>query len=142
VIAPAPGLGNISRKFAVRSFGMGRYLRIAALLGAGLMAACTPQVTPQQISELKPGTTTYAQIIEAFGLPSYEMNTAGGSKFLLYNRPQYERSAGQMIPFVNLFATDYDPQVYDFFIVNREGVLQSFSIPGFARETGVESPAS
>ena len=38
---------------------MGGFLRLAAVLGIGLIAACTPKVTPDQISLVKPGQTTY-----------------------------------------------------------------------------------
>ncbi|MBI3517161.1 MAG: hypothetical protein HY060_24270 [Proteobacteria bacterium] len=121
---------------------MGGFLRVAALLGIGLVAACTPKVFPDQISAVKPGQTTYEQVVDTFGLPTSELMLAGGSKVLLYYHDQFDRSAGQMIPFANLFDTSYDRTIYDYFIFNREGVLQSFSIPQFARGAGVENPGT
>ena len=121
---------------------MGRLLRVAALLGAGLLAACAPQVKPEKIAEVKPGQTTYDQVVDVFGVPDYEMNLSGGSKVLLYHRDQFDRSPGQLVPFVNLFEANYDTAPYDYFIVGRDGVLQSFSIPHFAREAGVDNPGS
>jgi hypothetical protein len=119
---------------------MGRLLRVAALLGAGVLAACAPQVKPEQIAEVQPGRTTYDQVLNVFGLPDYEMNLSGGSRVLLYHRPEFDRSPGQMIPFANLFEANYDRTPYDFFIVGRDGVVQSFSIPHFAREAGIQNP--
>ena len=121
---------------------MGGFLRLVALLGIGVVAACTPKVFPDQISAVKPGQTTYDQIVDTFGLPTSEMMLAGGSKVILYQLDQFDRSAGQMIPFANLFDNSYDRTTYDYFIFNREGVLQSFSIPQFARGARVENPGT
>jgi len=119
---------------------MGRSLGMAALVGAGLLAACVPQVRPDQIAQVKPGQTTYDQVVGVFGVPDYEMNLSGGSKVLLYHRPQFEHAPGQMVPFANLFQANYDRTAYDYFIVGRDGVVQNFSIPHFAREAGVANP--
>jgi hypothetical protein len=71
------------------------------------------------------------------------MNLSGGSKILLYHNAEYDRtSAAQITPFINVFFNDYDQMPYDFFIVGKDGVLQSFSIAGFARQAGVPNPAS
>jgi hypothetical protein len=119
---------------------MGRVLRVAALLGAGLLAACAAQVKPEQIGEVKSGKTTYDEVVSTFGEPDGELSLSGGSKVLLYHHDQYDRSPGQMVPFVNLFDSSYDPTPYDYFIVGRDGVLQSFSIPHFARQAGLDNP--
>jgi hypothetical protein len=121
---------------------MGRILRLAGLLSAGLLAACVSSqtVTPQQVSSVKTGQTTYDQVVSGFGLPDYEVNLSGGSKILLYHRGEFERSATQVIPYVNLFESNYDQTPYDFFIVGRDGVVQSYSIPHFAQMAGVQPP--
>ncbi len=123
---------------------MGRLLRLAGLLGAGLLAACASSIamTPEKISSVRAGQTTYDQVVSAFGMPDYEMNLSGGSKVLLYHRAEFERSAGQVVPYVNLFESNYDQTPYDFFIVGRDGVLQSYSIPHFAQQAGVDNPGS
>ena len=75
---------------------MGGLMRLAALVGIGLIAACTPKVLPDQISAVKPGQTTYDQVVDTFGLPSSELAVSGGSKVLLYYHDQYDRSAGRL----------------------------------------------
>src|SRR5579872_4528728 len=115
---------------------MGRSLRMLALMGLGLLAACVV-VKPEQISAVKAGQTTYDQIVESFGAPTSEMNLSGGSKVLLYHNAEFDRSVPQSVPYVNLFNNDYDKMPYDFFIVGKDGVLQSFSIPGLSRQAGV-----
>ena len=121
---------------------MGRSLRMLALLGLGLLVACAAPMKPEQISAVKPGETTYDQIVASFGLPTSEMNLSGGSKVMLYHNAEFDRSTEQLGPFYNLYNDDYDNMPYDFFIVGRDGVLQSYSIPGFARQAGVANPGS
>lgn len=119
---------------------MGRTLRMLALMGLGLLAACAIPLKPEQVAAVKPGETTYDQIVASFGLPTSEMNLSGGSKVLLYHNVEFDRSVDQTVPYVNLFSNNYDQMPYDFFIVGKDGVLQSFSIPGFARQVGVANP--
>ncbi len=121
---------------------MGRFLSMIALLGVGLLGACTSAMHQADIATIKAGTSTYADVVKVFGLPDSEMNIAGGTKVALYHQGQYDRDPLQMIPFANLFATDYNPTPYDYFMFNREGVLQSFSIPHMSRKAGLEPPAS
>lgn len=116
-------------------------LRIAAGIGLALLAACDG-VTREQITQLKPNQTTYDQVIETFGPPTSELNLSGGSKVALYNQPEYDRDVTQVTPWVNLFFSDYSRKPYDFFVFNKDGVLESFSIPHFAREAGVDAPES
>ena len=118
-------------------------IHTVALLALGLLAACeAPKVTPDKISGITPGKTTYDQVVDSFGLPSSEVYLAGGSRVVLYNQDQFDRSASEMVPFANLFFNNYDRTVYDYFIFNREGVLQSFSVPQFSRMAGVANPGT
>jgi hypothetical protein len=122
---------------------MAGFARTAALLGFGLLAACSaPQVTPDKIAAVTPGQTTYDQVVDAFGLPSSELRLDGGARVVLYNRDEFDRSGEQMVPFYNVFQSKYDATVYDYFIFNREGVLQSFSVPQAARIAKVANPGS
>ena len=118
-------------------------IRTAALLGLVLLVACeAPRITPDKIGAITPGKTTYDQVVDNFGLPSAELAMAGGSRVVLYNQDQFDRSPSEMAPFANLFFNNYDTAVYDYFIFNREGVLQSFSVPQFSRMAGVANPGT
>ena len=121
---------------------MGGFLRGCALLGTLLLAGCYPPVLPQQISEVKPTVTTYDQVVATFGLPTAEANLSGGAKIAYYHLAEYDRGLFQLTPFLNLTEANYDTQPYDFFIFNREGVLESYSIPHFARAAGAPNPGS
>jgi hypothetical protein len=121
---------------------MGSLLRLGALLGALVLTACYPPVLPQKIAEVHPNETTYDQVVATFGLPSSEMSLSGGMKIVMYDVPEYERSLYQSLPYLNLFEASYDKAAFDYFIFNRENVLQSYSIPGFARLAGVPNPGS
>src|SRR5208282_5393254 len=94
----APGTARAPR----RSDGMAGFLRRGALLGALCLAACAPQVTPQQISEVKPMATTYDQVVAMFGIPSAETNLSGGSKVAIYDLPEFDRNPYQVVPYLNL----------------------------------------
>jgi hypothetical protein len=142
-LAQWPGNGRRQR----RSDRMGGLLRrgllgLGMLVGALMLTACYPPVLPQKISEVRPAETTYDQVVATFGLPSSEAMLTGGSKIVMYNVPEYDRGLFQSMPFLNLFKSQYDGSAYDYFIFNREGVLQSFSIPHFARLAGVDDPGS
>jgi hypothetical protein len=122
---------------------MAGFARVAALLGFGLLAACSaPQVTPDKIAAVTPGQTTYDQVVDMFGLPSSELRLDGGSRVSLYQHDEFDRSGEQLVPFYNLFQAKYDTIVYDYFIFNREGVLQSFSVPQAAAIAKVANPGS
>jgi hypothetical protein len=122
---------------------MGGLVRAAALLGLGLLGACSaPQVTPDKIAAVTPGQTTYEQVVDAFGLPSSELRLDGGVRVVLYQYDQFDRSSEEMVPFYNLFQAKYDWTIYDYFIFNRDGVLQSFSVPQAARAAKVANPGS
>jgi hypothetical protein len=136
----APGLGN--GRAGCEEHGMGGFLRLGALLGMLLLTACYPPVLPQKISEVKPLETTYDQVIATFGLPSSEVNLTGGSKIVVYNLPEFERNLFQQTPFLNLVESNYDRSAFDFFIFDHDGVLQSFSIPHFARLAGIPDPGT
>jgi hypothetical protein len=135
----APGTARAPR----RSDGMAGVLRRGALLGALCLAACAQQtVTSQQISEVKPLTTTYDQVVATFGIPSAEANLSGGSKVAIYDVREYDRNLYQEVPYLNLTANNYTAMGYDYFIFNRDGVLESFAIPHLARLAGVPDPGS
>ncbi len=118
------------------------FLRYGVLLGALALSACYPPVLPQKITEVRPSVTTYDQIITTFGLPSSEMNLTGGSKVVIYNLAQYNRGLFQLTPYLNLVEQQYDTAAFDYFIFNRDNVLQSYSIPHFARLAGIDNPGS
>jgi hypothetical protein len=118
-------------------------LRVGALCAlVGLSGCYLPEVRPEKIATIKPNETTYDQVIEVFGLPSSEMMLAGGTRVLLYHRTQFERTFEQNIPYFNLFNNDYHTGTYDYFFFNREGVLQTYSIPHFARDARIDNPGS
>jgi hypothetical protein len=127
-----------------RSDGMAGVLRRGVLLGALLLAACqaSPTITPSKVAEVKPKETTYDQVVDMFGLPSAETNLSGGVKVAIYNWPEYDRSLFQMMPFLNLTENNYTNLGYDYFIFNRDGVLESFSIPHYARLADVPNPGN
>jgi hypothetical protein len=60
----------------------------------------------------------------------------------LYYRGQFARTFEQNVQFYNLVYVDYDTSTYDYFTFNREGVLQTFSIPHFAAEAKVPNPGN
>jgi hypothetical protein len=134
----APGMSSGSEG-ARRMAG---FLRLGALLGGLALAACAGPPTPQapQLAEVKPLQTTYDQVVAVFGLPSSELYLTGGGKVALYDLPDYERNFHQMTPFVNLFENNYDLVAHDYFIFDKNGVLQSFSIPHFARAAEIPDP--
>lgn len=117
-------------------------VRFGAMLGLLVLAACAgpPNPGPGQIAEVKPLQTKYDDVVAMFGLPDSEMVLTGGGKMVLYNQPEFERNAHQLVPFFNLFENDYDLITYDYFIFDRDGVLQSFSIPHFSARAGVANP--
>ena len=118
-------------------------LRVGALCALfGLSACYLPEVRPEKIAMVQPNVTTSDQVIELFGLPTSELNVAGGTKMYLYYRGQFGRTFEQNVPFYNLVYSDYDTRTYDYFIFNRDGVLQSYSIPGFAADAKVPNPGS
>jgi len=123
---------------------MAGFLRLSALFGGLALAACASAPAPQapQIADVRPLQTTYDQVIAVFGIPSSEMQLSGGGKVALYDLPEFDRSWRQMTPFVNLFENNYDHVAQDYFIFNRDGVLQSFSIPHFARQAAVANPGT
>ncbi len=112
---------------------MGIVPRIAALLGVIALAACASPITAEKISALKASETTYDQVVAAFGQPTSELMISGGNKVALYFTPQYDGDLNKTIPYLNLFESKYSGDTYDFFIFNRDGVLQSYSIPQFSR---------
>ena len=118
-------------------------LRVGALCAlVGLSGCYLPEVRPEKMATIEPNKSTYDDVIKVFGLPSSELMLAGGTRVLLYHRSQFERTFEQNIPFYNLVYTDYDTTTYDYFFFNREGVLQSYSIPHFARDAKVKNPGS
>jgi hypothetical protein len=122
---------------------MGGLLRRGALLGVLLLSACyAPPVMPSRIAEVKPLETTYAQVVDRFGYPSAEANLSGGSKIAIYNVPEYNKNIYQVVPYLNLTENNYTQLGYDYFIFNRDGVLESFSIPHFARLAKIPDPGS
>jgi len=122
---------------------MAGFLRRGALLGALSLAACAQQtVTSQQISQVQPLTTTYDQVVATFGIPSAETNLSGGAKVAIYDVPEYDRNPYQVVPYLNLTESNYTTAGYDYFIFNRDGVLESFAIPHLAKRAGVPDPGS
>ena len=118
-------------------------LRVGALCAlVGLSGCYLPEVRPEKISTIQPNKSTYDDVIAVFGLPSSELMLAGGAKVALYQRTQFERTFEQNVPFYNLFNNDYHAGTYDYFMFNREGVLQSYSIPHFARDAKIPNPGS
>ena len=122
---------------------MKRVARLGVVLGLMALAACA-ELRPRapDVSQIKPLETTYDQVIATFGLPTSEVMLSGGSRLVLYSAPEYEPNGFQMTPFVNLFRNNYDLIVYDYFMFNRDGVLQSFSIPHFSARAGVANPGA
>jgi hypothetical protein len=121
---------------------MAGVLRRGVLLGALLVAACAAPVQPPEIAAIKPLETTYDQVVATFGIPSAEANLTGGSKIAYYAVPEYDRNLYQLVPYLNLTENNYTTSSYDYFIFNRDGVLESFSIPNFARLAGVPDPGA
>jgi len=122
---------------------MNGLLRVGALCAlVGLSACYLPEVRPEKIAMVQPNVTTSDQVVQLFGLPTSELNVAGGTKIFLYYRGEFGRTFEQNVPFYNLVYADYDTRTYDYFIFNREGVLQSYSIPNFAAEAKVPNPGS
>ena len=121
---------------------MAGFLRRGMLLGALMVAGCAPPVAPASIAEVKPSVTTYDQVVATFGLPSAEANLTGGSKIVIYDTPEYNGGLYQKVPYLNLTENNYTTAGYDYFIFNRENVLESFSIPHFAHLAGVPDPGS
>jgi hypothetical protein len=122
---------------------MNGLLRIGALgVLLGLSACYLPEVRPEKIAKVEPNVTTADQVVELFGLPTSELTVSGGSKVFVYYRSEFARTFEQNIPFYNMFYNEYDTGTYDYFVFNREGVLQSFSIPHFASEAKVANPGS
>ena len=121
---------------------MAGVLRRGVLLGALLVAACAAPVQPPEIAAIKPLETTYDQVVATFGIPSAEANLSGGSKIAYYAVPEYDRNLYQLVPYLNLTENNYTTWGYDYFVFNRDGVLESFSIPHFARLAGVPDPGA
>ncbi len=95
-------------------------LRVGALCALfGLSACYLPEVRPEKIAMVQPNVTTSDQVIELFGLPTSELNVAGGTKMYLYYRGQFGRTFEQNVPFYNLVYSDYDTRTYDYFILSR-----------------------
>jgi hypothetical protein len=126
-----------------RGDGMAGVLRCGVLLGALLLTAChAPPVMPSRLAEVKPKETTYDQVVDMFGLPSAETTLSGGSKVAIYNWPEYDRNMYQVVPYLNLTENNYTNLGYDYFMFNRDGVLESFSIPHYARLAKIPDPGS
>jgi hypothetical protein len=124
--------------------GMAGLLRLGALLGGLALAACASPPVPQapQIADVKPMQTTYDQVVAVFGIPSSELLLSGGGKVALYDLPDYDRNLYQMVPYLNLFENNYDLVAHDYFIFDKNGVLQSFSVPHFARQAQTTNPGA
>ena len=122
---------------------MGGFLRCGVLLGALWLTAChAPPIMPAALAEVKPKETTYDQVVDMFGLPSAEASLSGGSKVAIYNWPEYDRNMYQVVPYLNLTENNYTNLGYDYFIFNHDGVLESFSIPHYARLAKIPNPGS
>jgi len=122
---------------------MAGLLRRGALLGALLLTAChAPPITPANLAELKPKATTYDQVVEMLGIPNAEASLSGGSRIAIYNWPEYDRNMYQIVPYMNLLENNYTNLGYDYFIFNRDGVLENFSIPHYARLAKIPDPGS
>jgi hypothetical protein len=117
-------------------------MRVGAMLGLLALAACVAPPSPSaaRIAEVTPLQTKYDDVVAMFGLPSSEVALTGGGRMVLYNQAEFDRNAFQLVPFLNLTENNYDLITYDYFVFDRDGVLQSFSIPHFAARAGVANP--
>jgi outer membrane protein assembly factor BamE (lipoprotein component of BamABCDE complex) len=87
----------------------GRFLpaMFAALVLAGC-AASGIRVTDDQLKTMKPGETTEAQAVAAFGKPTMRMRQADGSVLVLYTYVEVSTRPETFIPIVGAFVGGAD----------------------------------
>lgn len=88
---------------------LGRFLPVA--LVSVVLAGCAAsgvRVTDDQLSTLKPGETTEAQAVAAFGKPTMRMRQADGSVLVMYTYIEVSTRPETFIPFVGAFVGGAD----------------------------------
>lgn len=80
---------------------------IAALAGCATVGT---KVTDDNLTTLKPGETTEAQVVQMFGPPTVRTRQADGTVLLAYSHVDMRIRPATFIPFVGLFAGGSDTQ--------------------------------
>lgn len=80
--------------------------RLIAMAAALMLAGCAAtgvNVTDDQVTQLKKGETTKAEVLAAFGQPTMQMRLGDGTSMLTYTYAEYRTRPATFIPFVGAF---------------------------------------
>jgi hypothetical protein len=84
--------------------------RLLVALAASLLVTSSPawahpkEITPEAVAALKPGVTTYPDVLAALGRPTSESFDSSGVRSLAYTTIRTHIKAASFIPYVGLFA--------------------------------------
>jgi outer membrane protein assembly factor BamE (lipoprotein component of BamABCDE complex) len=98
-----------------------------------LITACTAthgsKVDPEQVAQIKEGTTTEAEIREWFGKPYLTSTESDGDKMLQYTYGKASNSKESYIPYVGAFMgtskAEYETLAVE---INKKGVVTSYTV--------------
>lgn len=81
---------------------------LIALLTLGGCAAAGVEVKPSQMASFQKGVTTEAEVIQALGQPTSQMQMFDGSQTLIYSYASAQARPASFIPIVGMFAGGMD----------------------------------
>jgi outer membrane protein assembly factor BamE (lipoprotein component of BamABCDE complex) len=104
------------------------YIFALVLLIASCGGSSGTKVDQAQITQFKPGITTYDQVAAALGPPSGTTQASDGTKTLIYVHTETSIHGATFIPVVGMFAGGADAQQQSvIFTFDKNGVLANYS---------------
>jgi outer membrane protein assembly factor BamE (lipoprotein component of BamABCDE complex) len=79
---------------------------LTTLIALCTLTACMSygtKVDQEQVAQFVKGKTTYAEVIQELGKPTYSTVNSDGTRMLMYSYSQRQMNAANFIPYVGMF---------------------------------------
>ena len=79
-----------------------------------------------QVSQIKKGQTTEAQLVQMFGEPTQRMTDGDGNNHLTWTFTEAQANAASYVPVVGLFAGGTNGTTKSLFVTTKNGVVTDY----------------